>query len=155
MMGRWITAPATVDAGSAGMLAQQAGCADASCLLAGELRAVFTIPLPKEPANKVGVWQAALFCSHCCVVGVRRRHLDYLAVTPGPQLPYKQRSVHFKRYPASTWPASFLPLSQVASAPVDYIYAIGEMLPGGKPAPGLGSHASELGAGQRGRGCAL
>ncbi|PRW60222.1 Ferric-chelate reductase 1 [Chlorella sorokiniana] len=47
----------------------------------GELRAVFTIPLPKESANKV------------------------------------------------------------ASTPVDYIYAIGEMLPGGKPAPGLGSHA--------------
>lgn len=26
---------------------------------------------------------------------------------------------------------------------MDYIYAIGEMLPGGKPAPGLGSHQSE------------
>lgn len=37
--------------------------------------------------------------------------------------------------------------AQVASAPVDYIYAIGEMMPGGKPAPGIGSHAGEAGPG--------
>lgn len=37
--------------------------------------------------------------------------------------------------------------AQVASAPVDYIYAIGEMMPGGKPAPGIGSHAGEAGRG--------